>query len=284
MDGMSDLRTEAAWDRLAALPDEEIPLLQAGLLVARDEYPDLDVASYQAQLDAHVEALMPRLAAHANTRGQLAELNRYLFQEQGFAGNQQDYYDPRNSYLNEVFDRRLGIPISLGIIQIELARRLGLQLEGVSFPGHFLVRLPMEGGLLVLDPYHQGRSIDADELKLRARPHLGGSDIDDQQLLDILAPAGHRAILMRMLRNLKGLYAEREVWDKALRCADRLVRLDASQPEEVRDRGLFYLKLGHTAAARSDLSRYLSQQPQAGDIDSVRAALIDAGTRPARLN
>jgi len=284
MDGMSDLRTDAAWDRLAALPDDEIPLLQAGLLIARDEYPQLDVASYQAELDRHVEALAPRLAAQPNTRGQLAELNRYLFQEQGFTGNQQDYYDPRNSYLNEVFDRRLGIPISLGIIQIELARRLGLQLEGVSFPGHFLVRLPMEGGLLVLDPYHQGRSIDADELKLRARPHLGGTDIDDQQLLDILAPAGHRAILTRMLRNLKGLYAEREVWDKALRCADRLVRLDAAQTEEIRDRGLYYLKLGHVSAGRTDLSRYLAQRPQADDVDAVRNALIEAGSRPTRLN
>jgi regulator of sirC expression with transglutaminase-like and TPR domain len=284
MSDMLDLRTNAAWDRLAALPDEDIPLLEACLLIARDEYPQLDVASYEARLQQHVEALSPRVQAHSDTRGQLAELNRYLFLELGFAGNQQDYYDPRNSYLNDVFDRRLGIPISLGIIQIELARRLGLGLEGVSFPGHFLVRLPMEGGLLVLDPYHQGRSIDAEELKARARPHLGGGDIDDQQLLDILAPAGHRTIIVRMLRNLKSLYSEREAWDKALRCADRLVRLDPAQPEESRDRGLFYLKLGHGAAARVDLARYLAQRPQAGDTESVRLALIDAGTTAGRLN
>ncbi len=280
---MLDLRTDAAWDRLALLPDDDIPLLQASLLIARDEYPDLDVASYEARLQGHVAELAPRMAAQPDTRRMLAELNRYLFQEQGFCGNQQDYYDPRNSYLNDVFDRRLGIPISLGIIQIELARRLGLPLEGISFPGHFLVSLPMDGGLLVLDPYHQGRSIDAEELKLRARPHMGG-DIDDQQLLDILAPAGHRAILVRMLRNLKSLYTERETWDKAVRCADRLVRLDAAQSEESRDRGLLYLKLGHMSAAREDLSRYLRERPQADDVQVIRLALINTGARPARLN
>ncbi len=281
---MTDLRSDGAWEQLARLPDEDIPLLQAALLIARDEYPGLDPKAYEAELDRHVAEVAPRLAEQTDTRGRLAELNRYLFHELGFSGNQQEYYDPRNSYLNEVLDRRLGIPISLGIIQIELARRVGLPLEGVSFPGHFLVRLPMEGGLLVLDPYHQGRSIDAEELKLRARPHLGGGDIDDQQLLDILAPAGHRAILVRMLRNLKALYSEQEVWDKALRCADRLVRLDPTQLEETRDRGLFYLKVGHMAAAREDLSRYLTQRPQAGDAASVRMALIDSGTQSARLN
>ena len=98
-----------------------------------------------------------------------------------------------------MLDRKLGIPISLGVIQMELARRMGVPLEGVSFPGHFLVRLPVDGGLLVLDPYHKGRSVDADELKSRAKPHLNGSDIDDSQLLQILAPASNRAILMRML-------------------------------------------------------------------------------------
>ncbi len=284
MTSMSDLRTSATWEHIAQLPDEQIPLLHACLVIARDEYPRLDVDLYEAQLQQHVDELTPRIAANADTRLQLAELNRYLFQELGFSGNQQDYYDPRNSYINDVFDRRLGIPISLGIIQIELARRLGLPLEGVSFPGHFLVRLPMEGGLLVLDPYHQGRSIDAEELKLRARPHMGGSAIDDQQLLSILAPAGHREILVRMLRNLKSLYSEREAWDKALRCADRLVRLDPSQAEESRDRGLFYLKMGHTAAAREDLAHYLVQRPQAGDAESVRLALIEAGSQPVRLN
>jgi regulator of sirC expression with transglutaminase-like and TPR domain len=129
----------------------------------------------------------------------------------------------------------------------------------------------------VLDPYHKGRSVDADELKSRAKPHLGGSDIDDSQLLQILTPATNRAILMRMLRNLKGLYNEREAWDKALRCADRLVRLGPDEADEVRDRGMLYARVGHNTGARIDLARYLQLKPDAEDLDHVRSTLIESG-------
>jgi regulator of sirC expression with transglutaminase-like and TPR domain len=272
------------WDALAALGDDEIPLLRATLLIARDEYPNLDIDAYESICAGYESQLKPRIDALDDDQPRLAAINRYLFDELGFCGNQQDYYDPRNSYLNDVLDRRLGIPISLGVVQMELARRMGVPLEGVSFPGHFLVRLPVDDGLLVLDPYHKGRSVDANELKVRAKPHLGGNDIDDQQLLQILSPASHRAILMRMLRNLKGLYSERETWDKALRCADRLVRLDPGQADEVRDRGMLYLRVGHGKGARADLARYLKLKPDADDIDAVRTSLIEAGGSSARLN
>lgn len=284
MSAMDIRRQTAEWDALSQLPDEDIPLLRATLLVASDEYPDLDIAAYEAICSTYERDLAPALARLDDTQAKLARINRYLFDELGFTGNQNDYYDPRNSYLNDVLDRKLGIPISLGIVQMELAQRLGVPLEGVSFPGHFLVRLPVDGGLLVLDPYHKGRSIDASELKLRARPHLGGNELDDQQLLQILAPASHRAILTRMLRNLKGLYAERETWDKALRCADRLVRLDPNAADEVRDRGQLYARLGHANAARDDLTRYLQLRPEADDLDAMRNALIDAGSGARRLN
>lgn len=281
---MNAFAIPTSWDALTALRDEDIPLFWAALLVARDEYPDLDLSEYEARCDALESELRAQLPEEAAEQERLAAINRFLFDEKGFTGNQQDYYDPRNSYVNDVLDRKLGIPLSLGLIQLELARRLGVPLEGVSFPGHFLVRLPVDGGLLVLDPYHRGRSVDADELRERAKPHVGGADLDDSDLLRLLAPASHRGILMRMLRNLKALYSEQEAWDKAVRCADRLVSLDPLQVEEVRDRGLLYLKLEHGAAAARDLAQYLAQKPDAEDATTVRGALIDAQPFQRRMH
>jgi regulator of sirC expression with transglutaminase-like and TPR domain len=273
-----------AWDYLATARDEDIPLVWAALVIARDEYPELDVDDYVAR----IADLGERLKLHADGAQDAVHavraLNRVLFDELGFQGNQQDYYDPRNSYLNEVVDRRLGIPISLAVLQIDMAQRIGLAMRGISFPGHFLVSLPVDGGLLVLDPYHKGRSIDAAELKQRAKPHMGDTDIKDEQLSQLLAPASNRAILARMLRNLKALYAEREDWDRALRCTDRLLALESSSGSELRDRGLLYLRVGHVRAAREDLSRYLAANPRAEDAEQVREVLIQSSADRASLN
>ena len=142
----------------------------------------------------------------------------------------------------------------------------------------------MEGGLLVLDPYHRGRSIDVEELRERASPHMGHADIDDQQLFLMLAPASHRAIVMRMLRNLKNLYQEQSDVEKALRCADRLVRLAPQHADTVRDRGMLYHQLGHLRAARDDLARYLAMAPQADDVETVRGLLFDGGHAAMHLH
>ena len=272
------------WNTLATLGDDELPLLGTALLIARDEYPDLDPAGYSAQVDTYAEALRPQLEGDVDLPARLTAINRYLFEELGFAGNNLQYDDPRNSYLNQVVDRKLGIPISLAVIQIEVTRRLGLPLDGVSFPGHFLVRLPVDDGILVLDPYNKGRPVSAEELRERASPHLGGQPPDDQQLLQILAPATHRMILMRMLRNLKGLYLERGDWERVARSADRLLKLSPDTAEAHRDRGLAYRELGYAKGAREDLARYLQLLPEADDLDTVRAALIDLGTAPSRMN
>lgn len=272
------------WNTLASLGDDELPLLGTALLIARDEYPDLDPAGYSAQVDTYANALRPQLEGDVDLPARLTAINRYLFEEIGFAGNNQQYDDPRNSYLNEVVDRKLGIPISLAVIQIEVTRRLGMPLDGVSFPGHFLVRLPVDDGILVLDPFNKGRPVSAEELRERASPHLGGQPPDDQQLLQILAPATHRMILMRMLRNLKGLYLERGDWERVARSADRLLKLSPDTAEAHRDRGLAYRELGYAKGAREDLARYLQLLPEADDVESVRSALIDLSGTPSRLN
>jgi regulator of sirC expression with transglutaminase-like and TPR domain len=272
------------WNDLASRGDDELPLLDTALLIARDEYPDLDPGEYNAAIQGYADALKPKLGGDADLPATLTTINRYLFEELGFAGNTSQYDDPRNSYLNQVFDRRLGIPISLAVVQIELTRRLGLPLDGISFPGHFLVRLPVDDGILVMDPYNKGRPVSADELKERASPHLGGRPPDDVQLIEILAPATHRTILARMLRNLNGLYQHSEDWERVARTSDRLLKLTPDAAEALRDRGLAYRELGYTLGAREDLARYLQKMPTADDAESVRSTLIDLGGAKSRLN
>ena len=243
------------WDALAASDDATLPLLGTALLIARDEYPQLDADHYDATLQAHVAHLRDQVEAVEPWPQKMAVINRHLFEEVGYAGDSEHYYDPRNSYLNEVVERRLGNPISLALVQIEVARRLGVPLDGVSFPGHFLVRLPVDDGVLVMDPFNRGRPLDEDELRQRARPHLNGEMPDDRALFQILNPATHRAILMRVLRNLHGVYAERDDWERAARSADRILRLLPDNGDALRDRGLAYMKMGYRQGARTDLAR-----------------------------
>lgn len=265
------------WNSLARLDDESLPLLGTALLIARDEYPDLDPDLYDTLLQAHTAHLREEVETLERWPLKMQAINRMLFEELGYAGNHDEYYDPRNSYLNEVFDRRLGNPISLALVQMEVARRLGVPLDGVSFPGHFLVRLPVEDGVLVMDPFNRGRPLDVDELRQRARPHLGGDTPDDDALHHILNPASHRAILMRVLRNLHGVYSEGADWERAVRCADRILKLSPDDPDALRDRGLGYLQLGHRHGARHDLGHYLQRNPRAADATSVREQLIGLG-------
>ena len=281
---MQDRITLPDWDALADVDDDALPLLPTALLIARDEYPDLQPGVYDALVQSHVDHLRAEVDTIERWPLKMAAVNRHLFDELGYSGDHQEYYDPRNSYLNEVFERRLGNPISLALVQIEVSRRLGLPLEGISFPGHFLVRLPVEDGVLIMDPFNGGRPLGVDELRERARSNLGGETPDDSVLAQILDPAPHRAILMRMLRNLHGVYAERGEWDRAARSADRILKLAPEQADAVRDRGLAYLQLQHLAGARADLARYLKMEPDAADAISIRERLVELGGERPRLH
>lgn len=272
------------WSALAVLPDERVPLLGTALLIARDEYPDLDAGFYDELAQTHAEHLRAEVEAIDAWPLKMAAINRHLFDELGYSGDHDEYYDPRNSYLNQVFERRLGNPISLAMVQMEVARRLGVPLDGVSFPGHFLVRLPVDDGILVMDPFNGGRPLGADELRERAKPHLGGDVPDDNALLQILEPASQRAILIRVLRNLHGVYAEREQWDRAARSLDRVLKLAPDQPDALRDRGLAYLQMDYAKGAREDLARYLHLSPNATDADALREKLVEVSARPTRMH
>lgn len=272
------------WLTLANLADDQIPLLGSALLIAHDEYPDLDPAACNALVEAHVASLRPEVDLIDSAPMKMQAINRRLFEELGYAGNHDEYYDPRNSYLNEVLNRRLGNPISLAVVQMEVSQRLGVALDGVSFPGHFLVRLPVDDGVLVMDPFNRGRPLNADELRQRARPHFG-EDVPDEALLQILDPATPRAILVRMLRNLHGLYAESSDWGRAVRCSDRILLLAPDNTDALRDRGLGYSELGYQAGALRDLGRYLQKMPDADDAETIRHRIVEqGGQRQPRLH
>jgi regulator of sirC expression with transglutaminase-like and TPR domain len=216
-------------------------------------------------------------------------LNQFLFGDLGFVGNARDYYDPRNSYLNDVIDRKTGIPITLAIVYMEIGRRIGLPLAGVSFPGHFLVRLRLRGGTLVLDPFSGGTPIAEDELRERLQRVIpdGATDgvpVADLPLDQFLEPATNRQILARLLRNLKGIYRETEKPERMLDVLNRMLVVVPDASAELRDRGFVYHKLECYRAALKDLSDYVEREPDAPDGDEIRVRLMELSALCARLN
>lgn len=265
-------------------PDESIDLATAALTVAAGEYPDLDIGAYRARLDTMAATLRQRLRTDISAADKVKALNRYLFEELGFRGNRDDYYDPRNSFLNEVLERRLGIPLTLSIVYLEIGRRIGLSLAGVAFPGHFLVKCVVREGAAVLDPYEGGASLGYDELRRRARALGDGAEPARTVVAGLLAAAGKREMLVRLLRNLKAIYTQREDWLKTLAVIEQILCAVPEVAEEYRDRGRCYERLECCRAALFDYRAYLAMRPAAPDADSVRARLVELQSASARLN
>ena len=261
-----------AFTQLLSLDDYEIDLVEAALIIARDEYPELSVTQYLSQIDQYALDVAERLDDNSDAETIISALNDYLFKEQGFRGNMEDYYDPRNSLLNDVIDRRCGIPISLSIIYIETGRRLGLDLEGVSFPGHFLVRFNVGSGTIILDPFFGGISLSEDELEFRLS-RLGDYETQDP-LEDLLEPASNRSILERVLRNLRGIYMQNATHDKALITSNKIIHLTPNNPYEYRLRGSIYQAMECHSLALNDYRQFLNLDPDADDAENVRADII----------
>jgi regulator of sirC expression with transglutaminase-like and TPR domain len=270
--------------KIVAGPDEHINLAEAALLIAAGEYPGIDVDAYLRGIDALAATLRQRLRADISAADKIILLNRYLFDELGFRGNSAHYYDPRNSYLNEVLDRKLGIPLTLAIVYIEIGRRVGLPLQGVAFPGHFLVKCALREGAVILDPFARGASLGFDDLKLRLRNLDHGAEPSRSVIAGMLANAGNREILVRMLRNLKSIYTQEKVWLKALAVSDQIICVTPDLAEEYRDRGMCYLNLECFRAALFDLQAYLKMLPGAQDADRVRSRVVELQSVAARLN
>jgi regulator of sirC expression with transglutaminase-like and TPR domain len=263
-DPAEDARNRFA--RLAATPDSELDVEEGALLIAAEEYPGLDVAGVRAELDRLGEAARGFLEGARDAGERVERLNRLLFDELGFEGAS-EYFDPRNSYLNEVLERRVGIPITLALVYIGAGRRAGMDLRGISFPGHFLVKCAGSEEHLV-DAFH-GRSVTREECAARLASALGPETP--------LSPAVHlrdatsREILVRMLSNLQRIFAERGDAERLLACCDRILLLVPRSPQALRDRAVLYQRLGWLAAAVGDLEAAL----EVADDPQLARALAD---------
>lgn len=271
------------WQELVRMPDDALDLAEAALIIAQQEYPQLNIATYMKRLDELADAIRARVTLDATPEHIVATMNHYFFKEHGFAGNNQDYYDPRNSFLNEVLDRKLGIPITLSIVYIEVGRRLDLPLEGVAFPGHFLVKLPLGRGNVILDPYLGGVSLSEEDLHERLRQVYGEAHTE-MSLDQLLSRANKKDMLARVLRNLKTIYLRTEEFDKALSVVERVLSLVPDSAEDLRDRGLIYQRLECVHAALEDLRNYFELEPDAADAVDIRARIIELQGQASTLH
>lgn len=265
--------------------DDHFALLEAAISLGQDVEPELDTQSVIDEIEAMGDKLRRRLPADASAMHRLRTLNRYFFRELGFGGNVNDYYDAGNSYLHQVLASRRGIPISLALVYIELAGHAGLVARGVSFPGHFLVKLRLPNGEAVMDPFN-GRSLSREELEERLEPlrRKQGLVGDFEVPLGLfLQSATPRDIVARMLRNLKSIHQQAEDFPQLLAVQHRLVCLLPEAWDERRDRGLTLAELGQPDAAADDLCAYLDHQPDAADAEPMRRMLAELRDSPRPL-
>jgi len=264
--------------------EDDINLAEAALLMVADDYPGLDVSRYLRHIERLADELRARLSDSATFEDTVVALNEYLFDEQGFSGNTDDYYDPRNSCLNEVLDRKLGIPITLSIVYMEVGRRIGLNLQGLSFPGHFLVKTETDEGDIVLDPFLGGAVLSEEDLLQRLRDRFGEENIPSAPLAPLLQTAGKKEILLRVLRNLKAIYINNQNYQKALTTLDRILLIAPDRAEEVRERGQLYERLECFGPALKDFRQYMTLNPADPEAGDLHRRIVELERMVARLN
>ncbi|MBD2610947.1 MAG: SirB1 family protein [Nostoc sp. ZfuVER08] len=250
--------------------DEEINLAKAALYIAQEEYPDLDPEEYLNTLDTMAWELEERLPQERYPLRMIQTINQYIYEDLGFSGNKIDYYDPRNSYLNDVIDRRLGIPITLALVYLEIARRIDFPMVGIGMPGHFLIRPDLPDMEIFVDAFNSGEIIFAEDCQERL------SQLYQQPVTlqpEFLAVVTNRQFLARMLTNLKFIYLKQQKLEKTLGAVERILLLFPDLTLELRDRGLIYYQLGYYPQAAQDLQTYLLKVPDAQDAAVIRRLL-----------
>jgi regulator of sirC expression with transglutaminase-like and TPR domain len=251
-------------------PEDSIDLAKAALYIALEEYPHCDPEEYLNALDAMADEVRDRLPVQNYPLRIIQTINRYLYEDLGFSGNEADYYDPRNSFLNEVIDRRCGIPITLSLVYLEIAKRIEFPMVGIGMPGHFLIKPNFEGAGIFVDAFNGGEILFAEDCQARLSQIYG-------QPLELparfLSPVSSKQLLGRMLGNLKAIYLNQGNTVKVLAAIERILLLFPDALGELRDRGIIYYQLGQLTAARRDLQTYLTNAPNAEDAVRIRQLL-----------
>ena len=251
-------------------PDHKINLAKASLIYAKYQYPRLDIHDYLMTLDIIFQRIKDELGKEVYPLKVIKTINKYLFKELGFKGNKDNYYDPDNSYLNQVIDKKIGIPITLSVIYLEIAKRLDFPMVGIGMPGHFLIRPEFENVGIFVDVFNQGEILFKEDCELKLK------EIYQQPITleeHFLTPVSNQQILGRMLTNLKYIYLNRQEYPKMLRIIELLLQLFPNHPLEIRDRGLLYYQLRQWEKATTDLQLYLSILPTAEDAPTIRQIL-----------
>ena len=256
-------------------------VIEASLWVAADEYPELDVPRERARIAFLAEEGASRVEGLLNPFARLDALTDFLYVDLGFRGNAHNYRDPRNSFLNDVLNRRLGIPLTLSILFIEIARRAGFTTRGVGLPGHFIVRLEDGGRSMLVDPFHGGRVITEEDCQDLVSRTTGRPELYRKGLLD---GTDSRAMLVRLLSNLKNVFVQRKDYERALSIVERLLLVRPDNLQELRDRGLLRAHCGHTAEAIDDLETYLGERAGGQDQAAVEARLVYLQRKLSELN
>ena len=257
-----------------------LELDRAALLIAAESYPTLDVESYLSQLDELAAQARANDTPYASPVTRILRLNDLMYGEWGFHGNAEDYYDARNSFFNEVLDRRTGIPITLAVVYLEIARRLGLTLHGVGMPGHFIVKYQDPDEELFIDPFNEGRLLSEEDCFRMVLQMYQGRVVFERRLLDAVTK---RQILARMLQNLKGIYARANDHAKTLSAIERVMLIHPAT-EELRDRGLVLAALNRYPPAIADLESYLRTKPEPEEAKAIQEKLKELKQRQAQWN
>jgi regulator of sirC expression with transglutaminase-like and TPR domain len=281
-DGKSGLAQAFATFVGAGVDDEEVDLIRAALTIARVEYPELNSDLYADRVDEFARRAEARIAEIGDAAQTISAINYVLFEEAGLRGNRDDYYDPRNSYLNDVLDRRLGIPITLAVIYMEVGRRLGFPLFGVGMPGHFLLKhYDIDGKETLIDCFNGGGILSAQDCQQRLDEIYAG-----QMTLrpEFLFAVSRRQILTRILNNLKTVYLTARNFRKALPLIDLVLVIYPRSPEDVKQRAMLRYSLGQNKGAAEDLENYLKMSPDASDADEVRQTALSIRRLLALMN